>query len=64
MNEYSFPDGVQISSAARSMIKNILITDPAKRLTINEMFNHEFFKSSGSIPKFLPVSTLACPPSS
>lgn len=62
MNEYNFPDNVSISSAAKNLIKRILHIDPAKRLSIEEIINHDFFKS-GSIPKLLPVSTLACPPS-
>ncbi|KAL4507292.1 hypothetical protein ABPG72_002085 [Tetrahymena utriculariae] len=62
-NDYSFPEQIQISSAAKNMIKKILITDPSKRPTVDELFYDDFFKTGGSIPKLLPVSTLACPPS-
>jgi len=62
MNSYSFPDSVPISSAARNLITKILVTDPSKRPTIDQILNHEFF-TAGPIPKLLPSSTLAYPPS-
>ncbi|KAL4460257.1 hypothetical protein ABPG74_000008 [Tetrahymena malaccensis] len=62
-NEYSFPEQIQISSAAKNMIKKILVTEPTKRPSLDDLFNDDFFKTGGSIPKLLPVSTLACPPS-
>ncbi len=63
--EYSFPDNVQISEQAKSLIKGILVADPARRLRIDEILEHPFFQPIGgqAIPKFMPVSTLACPPS-
>lgn len=62
MNAYSFPDHVQISEAAKDLISKILIGDPTQRPTLDEILNHEFFKSV-NIPKTLPPSFLACPPS-
>ena len=64
MNAYSFPEHVQISTAARALITKTLNSDPAKRPSLDEILNHEFFNNGGSIPKLLPISTLACPPSS
>ena len=64
MNAYSFPEHVQISTAARALITKILNSDPAKRPSLDEILNHEFFNNGGTIPKLLPISTLACPPSS
>ena len=63
MNAYSFPEHVTISSAARSLITKILNTDPAKRPTLDEIMSHEFMCTGATIPKVLPISTLACPPS-
>lgn len=63
MNAYSFPEHVIISAAAKNLITKILNTDPAKRPSIDDILNHEFFNNGGSVPKLLPVSTLACPPS-
>lgn len=63
-NAYSFPDRVIISSNAKDLITKILNLDPAKRPTIVSIYDHPFFHNGNSIPKLLPASTLACPPSS
>jgi polo-like kinase 1 len=63
-NAYSFPDRVVISNNAKDLITKILNLDPAKRPSINEIYDHSFFHNGNSIPKLLPASTLACPPSS
>lgn len=63
MNAYSFPDHVPISEPAKDLISKILIGDPSSRPTLDDILNHEFFKSA-NIPKTLPPSFLACPPSS
>jgi len=62
MNAYSFPEHVTISSEAKKLIKSILITDPKQRPTVEEILQHDFLTKC-KIPKLLPVSTLACPPS-
>ncbi|CAD8146010.1 unnamed protein product [Paramecium pentaurelia] len=62
MNAYQFPESCIISNAARQLISKILVTEPSKRLTLQEIQDHEFFH--GLIPQLLPLSTLACPPSS
>ncbi|KRW99909.1 Protein kinase-like domain [Pseudocohnilembus persalinus] len=62
-NDYSFPQNVVISSRAKDIITKILQTDPQKRPTIDQILGHQFFNNGGTIPKVLPVSTLACPPS-
>ena len=64
MNSYSFPENVPISDPAKDLITKILNNDPSKRPLIDEVLNHEFFNHSGTIPRLLPASTLACPPSS
>lgn len=63
MNAYSFPEHVIISVQAKDLITKILNNDPAKRPTLDEILSHEFLNNGGTIPKLLPVSTLACPPS-
>eukprot|EP00826_Nyctotherus_ovalis_P046602 TRINITY_DN5285_c0_g1_i26.p1 TRINITY_DN5285_c0_g1~~TRINITY_DN5285_c0_g1_i26.p1 ORF type:complete len:218 (-),score=50.14 TRINITY_DN5285_c0_g1_i26:686-1339(-) len=63
-NAYSFPDRVTISSNARDLITKILNLDPARRITVDAIYDHPFFHNGNSIPKLLPASTLACPPSS
>lgn len=64
MNAYSFPENVPISDAARDLITKILNNDPSKRPNMDEILQHEFLSHGGTIPRLLPASTLACPPSS
>jgi len=63
MNSYSFPEHVPLSDSAKSLITKILNLDPTRRPTLDEMLEHPFLNTGGSIPKLLPVSTIACPPS-
>ena len=63
MNAYSFPENAIISAAAKDLIKAILVTDPSKRPTLDQILIHDFFNQGTSIPKLLPTSTLACTPS-
>jgi polo-like kinase 1 len=64
MNAYTFPEHVHISESAKDMITKILTNDPAKRPTLDELLMHDYLNNEGSIPRLLPASTLACPPSS
>ena len=63
MNAYSFPDAAIISEAAKNLISQILVTDPTKRPSLDQILIHDFFNQGTSIPKLLPTSTLACTPS-
>ncbi|EGR31491.1 protein kinase domain protein [Ichthyophthirius multifiliis] len=63
-NSYSFPDHVQISDAAKSLISSILQTEPSDRPTIDEILAHNFINNGGTIPLLLPVSTLQTAPNS
>ncbi len=63
MNAYSFPDHVTISEQAKTLITRILNLDPSKRPVLEEILEHPFFHMGNAIPKLLPASTLACPPS-
>ena len=63
MGSYSFPDHVTISDSAKGLITRILNLDPARRPTLDEIMQHPFMNHGGTIPKLLPASTLACPPS-
>jgi polo-like kinase 1 len=63
MNSYTFPERAVISDAAKSLITDILTTDPTKRPSLDGMIASDFFALGTSIPKLLPTSTLACPPS-
>ena len=63
MNAYSFPETAVISEAAKNLISQILVTDPGKRPSLDQILIHDFFNQGTSIPKLLPTSTLACTPS-
>ena len=63
MNAYTFPDHVHVSESGKDMITKILTNDPAKRPSLDELLSHDFLNNEGSIPRLLPASTLACPPS-
>ena len=63
MNAYSFPEGVQISKEARDVISDILINDPASRPSLDDLLAHPFM-CKNPLPKLLPASSLAVPPSS
>ena len=63
INAYTFPDNIAISDHSKSLISKILNLDPTKRPTLDEIIAHPFFHSAAAIPKLLPASTLACPPS-
>ena len=60
---YCFPDTVQLSKMVRKFISKMLIRDPSRRATIDEVLSDEFFTES-QIPQSLPISFLACPPNS
>ena len=64
MNAYSFPDNVQISDQSKSLITRVLVSDPTKRPTLEEILSHEFFHQGNPIPPLMPVSTLSVPPPS
>ncbi len=58
---FSFPEGIEVHPIAKSFIKSCLILDPAKRMNLSEMLQHDFLAAT-SLPKQIPVSTLVCPP--
>lgn len=61
-NAYSFPDHIQISEKAKTLVKRILVKDPSKRLNLDEIMSSEFM-TANAYPKTLPSSLLVCPPS-
>ena len=63
MNSYSFPEKAVISDAAKTLIQDILTTDPMRRPNLDGLIASDFFALGTSIPRLLPTSTLACPPS-
>lgn len=62
-NDYIFPENVIISVEARNLIESLLVLDPTQRLSLENIYEHDFLSDKAKIPKSLPSSTLACPPS-
>ena len=60
---YTFPENAIISEPAKDLIQSILVLDPQKRPKLDDILNHDFFHIGVNIPKTMPKSTLACPPS-
>ena len=48
MNAYSFPDQISISQEAKSLITQILKSDPSRRPSLSEILDHEFFHMGNS----------------
>ena len=59
--EFSFPDKPFISIEAKNLIKQILVKDPRKRPSLNQIVYHDFFHKN-IFPEFLNISTLNTPP--
>ena len=62
LNKYSFPINAVISDYAKNLITDILVTDPSKRPTLDDILESDFFYMGISLPKTLNVSTLSVPP--
>lgn len=60
MGMFSIPQELNIHPLAKSFIRECLTLDPLKRLTTSEMMKHDFM-TRASIPKQIPISTLATP---
>lgn len=63
MGAYSFPEHIPLSDNVKNLISKILQLDPLKRPTLDEIISHPFLNNGKGFPRFLPLSTLACPPS-
>lgn len=58
---YSFPDAIQLSHTVKKFISKMLMKDPSRRATIDEILSDDFFTQT-AFPKVLPISLAACPP--
>jgi serine/threonine protein kinase len=50
-----------LSSASEDLISKIFVKDDKKRIKLEKILDHDFFKPS--YPELMPSSTLTCPPS-
>ena len=53
-NKYIFPKSLIISKVAKDLINKILINNPSKRLSLEQILNHDFFNNE-SIPSSLEI---------
>ena len=60
-NVYEFPEGIEISNRAKSMVVALLNTKPEERPSIDDVMQHEFLALENR-PKFIPVSALTSIP--
>ena len=60
--DYIFPENCKISDYAKKLIKKILVVDPKKRPSLNDILFDDFFNQGIVIPKLMPTSTLAFRP--
>ena len=60
--DFIFPENSKISQAAKNLIRKILVVEPKKRPSLNEILLDDFFNQGISIPKLMPLSTLAFRP--
>ena len=58
--QYTFNEEIHVSNNAKNLISRILIVDPSKRLTLDEIKMHPFM-TNNKIPKELPPSALSQP---
>lgn len=49
IGQFSFPDNLELHPLAKSFIRDCLILDPAKRMNLQEMLQHDFLSAS-SLP--------------
>ncbi|EGR33763.1 protein kinase domain protein, partial [Ichthyophthirius multifiliis] len=60
-NNYCFPEHIQISENAKSLIQIILNLNPLKRPSMYEILQHPFMVDVDKFPQTLPVYTLSVP---
>ena len=62
MNSFTYPENINVHASANKLISQILVLDPSKRPSFDEILGHEFFRIFNSIPQYLPNSSLICAP--
>ena len=60
--EFGFPENPLVSKEAKNLIKQLLVIEPKKRPSLNQIVYHDFFHKN-KFPEFFNISTLNTPPS-
>ena len=61
MCNYTFPEKVAISSQCKELITRILVVDPCKRPTLDQIVESSFLNQGYTVPRLMPPSTVSCP---
>jgi serine/threonine protein kinase len=61
LGEFTFPKEAEISFNAQSLIRQILVEKPEKRLTLDQILQHDFL-TSNQLPLNLPLTFLNTAP--
>ncbi len=59
-NDYSFPEDAGLSTEAKSLIEEILVLNPNNRPSLDTIMHHPFM-TKNTIPRQLPITSLAFP---
>ena len=43
-NRFRYPESVSVSGLAKDLINKILVTDPSRRIGLDDIIDHEFMK--------------------
>lgn len=58
--QYTFNEDIPVSANAKNLIAKLLVVDPSKRLTLDQVLVHPFM-TANRIPKQMPASVLTQP---
>ena len=58
---YTFPEKVALSTPCKELITRILVLDPGKRPTLDEILESPFLNRGYTVPRLLPPSVVTCP---
>ena len=62
MNNFSFPEHFKVNILAQNLITKIFNLDPEKRPSLDMILADEYYQIFDKIPEFIPIASLACPP--
>jgi len=59
--DFDFPDYFK-NQSGRDLLRKILVVDPSKRYTFEQILSHDFMNPTNGIPKEIPVSCMVSEP--
>jgi len=58
---YSFPEHLDLSRASKELISSLLMPDPERRFSLDQVHNSLFLRPDYTVPRLLPISSLTAP---